>query len=476
MIVPPAPKKKAAKRRQKAKPLTTAIQPVVRPHAAGIDVGATAMYVAVPCDADPCPVRTFGTFTEDLHALADWLVGCQVRTVALESTGVYWIPLFQILEARGLAVCLVNARHVQNAPGRKTDVQDCQWLQYLHSVGLLRPSFRPPAHVCAVRTIYRQRDMLVRHAAQAVQHMQKALTQMNIQLANVISDLTGQTGLAILDAILGGERDGAKLAKLRHGRLKADEATLAKSLVGDWKEEHLFCLEQARLTYSHLQLQIEACEDKLAALLRRWESAPAAAAENASTAHPATATESATATTASGSAPAVGSRFDFRQELDRIFGVDLLGVPGLGTAVAGMVLSEVGPSVERFATAKHFASWLGLCPDNRKTGGRTIKVATREVKSRLAYGLRLAANALHREQSALGDYFRRMKAKLGTPAAITATAHKLARIIYHLLRYRCPYDQGVFAKEEARQRARREQRLRAQANQLGFQLTPLHAA
>jgi transposase len=467
MIVPPAPKKKAATRRKKPKPLTTAIHPVLRPHAAGIDVGATAMYVAVPCDADPCPVRTFGTFTEDLHALADWLVRCQIRTVALESTGVYWIPLFQILEARGLEVCLVNARHVQNAPGRKTDVQDCQWLQYLHSVGLLRASFRPPAHVCAVRTVWRQRDMLVRHASQAVQHMQKALTQMNLQLANVISDLTGQTGLAILDAILGGERDGARLAKLRHGRMKADEATIAKSLVGDWKEEHLFCLEQARLTYTHLQLQIAACDEKIATLLRGWESAPAAASA------PATVARSTTAGTEA--APAAAPRFDLRQELDRIFGVDLLGVPGLGTTVAGMVLSEVGPSVERFATVKHFASWLGLCPDNRKTGGRTIKVATREVKSRLAYGLRLAANALHREKSVLGDYFRRMKAKLGTPAAITATAHKLARIIYHLLRYRCPYNQGVFAKEEARQRQRREQRLRAQATQLGFQLTPLQA-
>jgi transposase len=464
MIVPNAPQKKAATRRKKPKPLTTAIHPELRPHAAGIDVGATAMYVAVPCDADPCPVRTFGTFTEDLHALADWLVRCQIRTVALESTGVYWIPLFQILEARGLEVCLVNARHVQNAPGRKTDVQDCQWLQYLHSVGLLRASFRPPAHVCAVRTVWRQRDMLVRHASQAVQHMQKALTQMNIQLANVISDLTGQTGLAILDALLGGERDGAKLAKLRHGRLKADEATIAKSLVGDWKDEHLFCLEQARLTYTHLQLQIAACDEKLAALLQGWESAPTAAPALAET-----------ATAGAAATQATAPRFDLRQELDRIFGVDLLGVPGLGTAVAGMVLSEVGPSVERFATVKHFASWLGLCPDNRKTGGRTIKVATREVKSRLAYGLRLAANALHREKSVLGDYFRRMKAKLGTPAAITATAHKLARIIYHLLRYRVPYDQGVFAKEEARQRQRREQRVRAQAAQLGFQLTPVQA-
>jgi transposase len=485
MIIPnQTPSKAPARRKKKPKPLTTTIQPVLRPHAAGIDVGATAMYVAVPSDADPCPVRTFGTFTEDLHALADWLVRCQIRTVALESTGVYWIPLFQILEARGLEVCLVNARHVKHVPGRKTDVQDCQWLQYLHSVGLLRASFRPPAHVCAVRSLWRQRrgggvrdkwrpesgraDMLVRYASGHVQHMQKALTQMNIQLANVISDLTGRTGLAIIDGILGGERDGAKLATLRDGRIKADEATIAKSLAGDWKEEHLFCLEQARLTYAHYQLQIQACEEKIAVLLQTWESAPAgpaAATDGTST--------TATAATTAQPTPPPHAGFDLREELTRLFGVDLTSVPGLQTTVAGIVLSEVGTSVERFPTVKHFSSWPGLCPDNRKTGGKTIKVATREVKSRLAYGLRLAANALHRSQSALGDYFRRMKAKLGGPEAITAMAHKLARIIYHLLKYRCPYDQGVFAKEEAHQRQRREHRLRAHAAQLGFQLTPL---
>src|SRR3954466_569992 len=240
MIVPNAPQKKAATRRKKPKPLTTAIHPVLQPHAAGIDVGATAMYVAVPCDADPCPVRTFGTFTEDLHALADWLVRCQIRTVALESTGGYWVPLFAILEARGLQVCLVNARHVKNVPGRKTDVQDCQWLQYLHSVGLLRASFRPPAEIPAVRTVLRHRANLVAEGARHIQHMQKSLTQMNLHLHHVLTDLSGVTGMRIIEAILTGERDPEKLAELRDKQVKATQETVVAALQGDWRDEHVF--------------------------------------------------------------------------------------------------------------------------------------------------------------------------------------------------------------------------------------------
>ena len=243
----PTPRKARSRRALNVK--TTASQPEVRPHCAGIDVGSSELYVAVPSDAAPQPVRTFGTFTPDLHTLADWLEGCRVRSVALESTGVYWIPIFQVLEARGFEVCLVNARHAKNAPGRKTDVLDCQWLQYLHSVGLLRASFRPPAEVCALRTLWRHRDGLVRSAARETQHMQKAMTQMNLQLANVLSDLTGETGMAIIDAILAGERDGAKLAALRNYRVKADAATIAKSLAGTWKASiSLPCARRASST------------------------------------------------------------------------------------------------------------------------------------------------------------------------------------------------------------------------------------
>lgn len=457
----PKPAAKKARSRRARKPKTTQSQPVLRPHAAGIEVGATALYVAVPADADRQPVRTFDTFTEDLHALADWLVECKVETVALESTGVYWIPIFQILEARGLEVCLVNARHVKNVPGRKTDVSDCQWLQYLHSVGLLRASFRPPAAVCAVRTICRQRDMLVRYASSHVQHMQKALTQMNIQLANVISDLTGKTGLAILDAILDGERDEQKLSKLRDSRIKASEQTVAKSLVGDWKEEHLFTLAQARATYAHYMRQAADCDLKIQALLGQFDSMVNVAAEPL----PPSGKRLGKKCTETG--------FDLREELYRILGVDLTQVPGLQTSTVSAFLSEIGPTVDRFATSKHFASWLGLCPDNRVTGGRILSAATRDVKSRTAYALRMAAQSLRQSQSALGGFFRRMKARLGTPAAITATAHKLARILHYLVKHRCPFDASVFAAEEKIHLRRREKYLRKQAATLGYQLSPI---
>jgi transposase len=294
----------------------------------------------------------------------------------MESTGVYWIPIFQILEARGLEVCLVNARHVKNVPGRKTDISDCQWLQYLHSVGLLHASFRPPAQVCALRSLWRHRDTLIRYAASHVQHMQKALTQMNVQLANVISDLTGKTGLAIIDAMLAGERSGEVLAQLRDHRIKADAATIAKSLVGDWKAEHLFTLRQARLIYAHYQQMIAACDIEIAAHLRAFQ------------AHVDVAAQPLPPRTTSHVRPQRNEpAFDLRGELYRILGVDLTQVPGLQTMTASAFLSEVGPSVERFPSPKHFASWLGLCPDNRITGGRVLSCATRDVKSRTAYAL-----------------------------------------------------------------------------------------
>ena len=420
------------------------------------------MYVAVPLDSDPEPVRTFATFTEDLHALADWLQRCRIQTVALESTGVYWIPVFQILEDRGLDVCLVNARHVKNAPGRKTDVSDCQWLQYLHSVGLVRPSFRPPAQVCAFRGLWRHRDTLIRYAASHVQHMQKALTQMNIQLANVISDLTGKTGLLIVDAILEGERDPQKLAKFRDSRIRADQKTIAKSLCGDWREEHLFCLKQAREIYKSYQEKVSECDVEIARMLSRFESR----VDIEETPLP-------PKTTTHVKAQRNEVRFDLRGELYRILGVDLTQVPGLQSTIGSIFLSEVGASVDKFDNVKRFTSWLGLCPDNRITGGRVLSSATRKVKSRFAYSLRMAAQTLYRSQSALGDYFRRMRARLGAPEAITAAAHKLARIIYYMVKNQCPYDASVFVAEEEQHRIRRQKNLQKQAAHLGMQLIPI---
>jgi transposase len=436
--------------------------PTMNPYAAGIDAGAHAHYVAVPVDCDPQPVRRFETFTADLHQLADWLQACRIRTVAIESTGVYWIPIFQILETRGIEVCLVNARHVKNVPGRKSDVSDCQWLQYLHSVGLLRPSFRPPDQVCAVRSLWRHRDNLVRYASSHVLHMQKALTQMNLLIHHVLSDLTGQSGLAIIDAILAGERDPKKLAALRNSRVKASAATICKSLEGDWRSEHLFCLRQARASYQHYQDLIAACDQEIAQRLAAFESQVDPIAEPIP---PRTSREAKPRRNQ--------PQFDLRGELYRILGVDLTQVPGLQAPTIHTFLCEIGAGVARFPTARHFASWMGLCPDNRITGDRVLSAKTRSVKSRLATALRMACLSLERNQSALGDFFRRMKAKLGAPKAITATAHKLARIIHHLIQNRVPYNESVFQKAEQAARACRERFLRKQAAALGLQLVPL---
>lgn len=432
--------------------------PALHPHAAGIDIGATAIQVAVPSDADPKPVRTFSTFTDDLHALRDWLKACGVKTVAMESTSVYWIPLFQILEAAGLEVYLVNARHCKNLPGRKTDISDCQWLQYLHSVGLLRASFRPPEHICAVRSLLRHRSALVRYASDHVRHLHKALTQMNLQIQNVISDLTGVTGLSILQAILQGERDGQKLAALKDHRIKASRDTIARSLQGDWRPEHLFVLQQALDTWKHYQQLIAQCDQQIERDLAAFESRPAA--------HPLPAP-----TTTHRKAQRNEPKFDARAQLHRLCGVDLTQVPGVQVNTALVLFTELGPDfVSRFPTAKCFASWLGLCPDNRITGGKIISVKTRDVKSRSAQALRLAAQSLWRAKNYLGDCFRRWKARLGTPKAITAMAHKLARILWHMIKFKQPYDPTLWAAAEEKLKKKKIKRLQQSAAALGFKL------
>lgn len=436
--------------------------PVVSPDTAGADIGATEIYVAVPPDRSDKPVRPFGTFTPDLYAIADWLKDCGIRSISMESTGVYWIPLFQILEDRGFEVCLVNARHVKNVPGRKTDVSDCQWLQYLHAVGLLRGSFRPPQQVCAVRALTRHREMLIRMAASHVQHMQKALAQMNLQLHNVITDITGVTGLAILDAILSGERDTQKLAELRDSRIRATKETIAKSLVGDYRPELLFTLRQALQAYRHYQELIVTCDRETAILLRGFD-ARADLTQNPlppSTAHKHKRRPNE-------------PHFDLRSELYRVTGVDMTAVPGIQAATVHTIFAEIGRDVSRFPSDKHFASWLGLCPDNRISGGKILSVKTRHVKNRAATALRMAALTLSHSRSALGDFYRRMRAKFGAPKAITATAHKLARIIYHMLRTGDVYDPSQFARHEEEHRRRTQLRLNIQARALGFALIPL---
>lgn len=438
--------------------------PVLNPDAAGIDIGATEIFVAVPADRDVEPVRSFATFTEDLHRLADWLESCGIETVAMESTGVYWIPLFQILEVRGLKVCLVNARYYQNVPGRRTDVCDCRWLQYLHSVGLLRASFRPAQQVCVLRALLRHRDNLIQLASTHVLHMQKALSQMNLQIHHVISDITGLTGLAILDAILAGERDPKALAQLRDPRIKAAEGTIIKALVGDYRPEHLFTLGQSLAAYRYYQRLVADCDRQIERQLGRFQDQVDVKAKPLAP-------------------PKVRRRkifsnepnFNLREHLYRILGVDLTAVPGINILTAHTFLAEVGPDLGKFRSASAFASWLGLCPDNDISGGKVLSVRTRRVKHRLATAFRMAANALFKSQSWLGDFFRRMRAKLGAPKAITAAAHKLARIVYRLLTTREPYDETVFARQERLARFRAEARLRTQARVLGFRVVPIQA-
>ena len=436
--------------------------PVLHLHAAGIDIGAREIYVAVPPGSSARPVRAFATFTEDLHCLRDWLQECGVTTVAMESTGVYWIPLFQILEAAGVEVCLVNARHCKNLPGRKTDVQDCQWLQHLHCVGLLRGSFRPADQVCAVRTILRHRDALVRGAGRCVSHLHKALTQMNVQLHHVISDLTGVTGQAILQAILAGERDPQTLAALKDHRIKASRDVIAKSLRGDWRAEHLFTLRQTHALWQQHQKLIAECDAQIQAMLQAFD---ARADLKAAPLPPAKSSHK--------KAQRNEPQFAAREECYRVLGVDLTAVPGFQTPTVLVLLGELGPEfAEKFPTAKHFGSWLGLCPDNRITGGKIYSVKTRDVKSRVAEALRLAAQSLWRAQNYFGDLYRRWKARLGSPKAITAMAHKLARILWHLLKFKQPFNPAVFAKEEEKMKRKKLARLQNLAASLNYQLVP----
>lgn len=445
--------KKLGKKKQKAK-----IMHVIEPNAAGIDVGATEIYVSVPEDRDLDYVRTFETFTEDLHSAAMWLKKCGVKSVAMESTGVYWIPLFQILESYGLDVILVNARHVKNVPGRKTDVEDCQWLQYLHSVGLLRGSYRPAQEVCAVRSLLRHRDNFVKIASSHVQHMQKALNQMNLHLHHVISDITGVTGLAIIDAILSGEHNPKKLAILKDRRIKADQKTIAKSLEGDYRPEHLFTLKQALHAYRNYQEMILECDLEIKKYLAEFDSRIDPDQDQSPDAEKDPQDKK--------------SHFDLGDQLYRIIGTDLTLIDGVNVTTANVFMAEVGPDLSKFPTDKHFCSWLGLCPQNKISGGRILSSRTRPGATRMAQALRMAANGLHNSYSFLGNFLRRMKSRHGAPKAITATAHKLARIIYHLVSKGQSFDESIFADQEKAHQKRLENRINKQAKALGFQLVP----
>jgi transposase len=439
---------------------------VIHPNAAGIDVGNSAHYVAVRPDRDPDPVRRFDCFTSDLHRLADWLQQCGVTTVALQSTGVYWLPLYDILEARGLEVYLVNARHTKNLPGRKSDVQESQWLLKLHTYGLLRNSFYPAADIRVIRTYWRQRADHVGAVSTCIQRMQKTLTQMNLQLANVISDLSGWTGMRIVRAILAGERDPQALAALSHPGIHASRDTIAKSLEGTWRDDLLFVLQQEVTLYDVYLQRIEECDQALQQHLKRF--ADKAADLTDPVASPAAPGHAHPRVKRRRKAGSHTPQFDLGRELHRITGVDLTRIDGIDVSVAQTVISEVGLDMSRWQDEHHFASWLGLCPDNRITGGKVIRRGTRHVINRAATALRLSASTLLRSQSYLGAQFRRFRGKLGAPKAITAMAHKLAVLVYRMLRWGHEYvDKGMQYYEE-RHREQQIRQLKKRAAKLGL--------
>lgn len=441
-------------KKQKQKVSINQDWPRINPDAAGVDLGSREHWVAVPQGRAAQSVRCFGTFTADLESLAQWLKECGITSVAMEATGVYWIPLFQLLERRGFAVLLVNARQIKNVSGRKSDVLDCQWIQRLHTYGLLGGSFRPADPYCVVRSYLRYRDELLAARSTQTQHMQKALAQMNVQLNQVLSDVNGQSGLAIIEAILQGERNPLKLAGLADRRVKATRNQIAKALVGDYRAEHLFQLQSAFELYHTYEAKIAACDEALA---RQLECLADRVDEQLKP---------------------LPAKMDSKKQIDealrrglyRKLGVDVTAVEGVGTLVGLTLLSEVGPDLSRFKTEKHFTSWLGLCPDNRISGGKILSCRTRRVVNRLSDVLRLAATTLERSQSALGAYYRRMKAKLGAAEGITATAHKLARILYRLLKHGEAYVRQGLADYEEKYLRRRLKGLQKAAAAMGFEL------
>jgi transposase len=427
------------------------------PDAAAIDIGARMHVAAVPPDRDAEPVRSFGTCTEDLQRLADWFARCGVRTIAMESTGVYWIPAYEILEQRGFEVILVNARDAKHVPGRKTDISDAQWLQRLHEYGLLRASFRPKGEVATLRAYLRQRERLLDYAASHIQHMQKALMQMNVQLHHAVADITGATGMRIIRAIVDGERDATALAAHRDQRCHASVEEIAKALAGNWREEHIFALAQALDLFEAYQAKVAACDTRIEAVLQRLRDAAA---------KPVGRLPPPRQRSRSVNAPA----FDVRAALHALLGVDLTQIHGLGPSLALKLVGECSTDLSAWPSAKHFTSWLGLAPANKISGGKVLSSRTRRSGSRAAALLRLAAVTVGRTQTALGAFYRRLAARVGKAKAVTATARKIAVLFYNTLRHGMAYADPGASYYEERYRARVLLNLQRRAKSLGYVL------
>jgi transposase len=449
--------------RKQSKSKLDRTMPMVHPNAAAIDIGATMHMAAVRTDRFPEAVRSFGTFTADLHRLADWFTQCGVETIVMESTSVYWIPIFELLDARGFTVCLVNARDAKHVPGRKTDVSDAQWLQRLHSHGLLRASFRPKGQIAELRTYVRQRERLLEYAASHIQHMQKALTEMNLQLHHVVADITGATGLRIIRAIIAGERDPEVLAGLRHYSCQSGAETIAKALTGNYRPEHLFALEQALALYEVYHEKASACDVRIEAVLRlltldrgRSGSEPVPPPRHRRRA------DQANALT-----------FDARVALFRLLGKDITMIDGLGPYLSLKLIAECGDDLSSWPSAKHFTSWLGLAPSNKISGGKVLSSRTRRSGGRAAALLRLAAVTVGRGDTALGAFYRRLSARIGKAKAVTATARKVAVLFYNAVRYGMEYVDPGASAYETRYRTRVLNNLHRRAKAFGFALQPL---
>jgi len=430
---------------------------VVNPNAAGIDAGSEQHWVSVPEDRSEESVRSFGTFTADLEALAEWLVASGVTTVAIEATGVYWIPLFDVLEQHGLNPRLVDSRSI-GGRRKKTDVVDCQWIRQLHTYGLLDGAFRPSAEILPLRAYLRQRDMLVRYAADHIRHIQKALDLMNVKLHLVVSDTVGVTGLRIIQAILAGRRNPTELATLREPNCASSEETFVKALSGTYAAEHLFALEQAVDLFSTYQRKIEQCDASIAAVLESFdkkadpEKLPHKKRKPRRKNQP---------------------HFDGRSLLYQMTGVDLTAVAGLESSTILTILSETGIDMSPWHSGKHFAAWLALSSNNRITGGKLLSKNAPLIRlNRAAQAFRLAAQTLERTQSALGAFFRRIQSRIGRAGAIKATAHKLALIFYAMLKNKTEYRDPGIAYYEQRYRQRLLNSLQKKAATLGFNLTP----
>jgi transposase len=434
-------------------------------NAAGIDIGETEIWVCVPEDREERSVDRFGVFTCDLFAIADWLKACGVTTVAMESTSIYWVPLYEILENRGFEVFLVNPNDTKNIAGRKTDIEDCQWIQQLHTYGLLRPSFRPAGEFVELRDLVRHRDDLLHHRASHILHMQKNLHLMNLQIDNVISDITGVTGMQILRAIIAGERNPQVLAEYRDPRCKNSKVVIAKSLEGNYKSTYIFQLQQALELYEAYTEKIKTCDEEIEKVYRQlpWQvdacrdttSQLSGRDDRRHKHHP---------------------DFDLQLYLYRLAGVDLTAVDGLGAMVVQGVLAETGVDMSKWPTEKHFASWMCASPNNRVSGGKVLSRRTRKTKNRAYHYLRLGARSLHHSDSAMGAYFRRLRARLGAPKATTAAAHKLARIMYRMIKEKKEYvDLGADYYEQ-KYKEREIVKLVRKAAKFGLKVVPREQA